>query len=35
MAAEWNFEDSGNRESPVESAALKKLADAGRIRPET
>lgn len=35
MAAEWYYESDGSREGPVESAALKKLADAGKIRPDT
>lgn len=35
MAAEWYYEANGNREGPVEPAVLKKLADAGKILPET
>lgn len=35
MAAEWYYEDRGNREGPVSAAALKQLADAGQIRPGT
>lgn len=35
MSQEWYYEDNGNREGPVTPAALKQLADAGRIRPDT
>lgn len=35
MSQEWYYEDNGNREGPVTPAALRQLADAGRIRPDT
>jgi hypothetical protein len=35
MANDWYYENGGKRHGPVAPAALKQLADAGQIRPET
>jgi len=35
MASEWYYENDGDRQGPVSSAALKQLAASGKIRPET